>query len=167
MNQLHDAEAGNIVPEQRDVGAIGGDPLPPPPPVGAPVRQNPANVNIVNEYNSFNLTNMTPHIAAKWKTSETLLDDFCKFKWSCQRILIWAGPDGEDIYENFNFLPNQKYDVDYVLRRFEEFCKPICNFHMARFKLSKVSQHNEESVDVLYNRILKIARQCKFPDMDD
>ena len=181
MNQLHDAEAGNIVPEQRDISAIGGDPLPPPP----PVRQDPANVNIVNEYNSFNLTNVTPPMAPKWKKSETLLDDFHKFKQSCQRIfdgpmchitsgkvktsmlLIWAGPDGEDIYKNFNLLPNQKCDVDYVLRRFKEFCKPICNFCMARFIFSKVSQHNGESVDVFYNRILKIARQCKFPDMDD
>ena len=76
--------------------------------------------------------------------------------------LSGAGPDGEDIYKNFNLLPNQKYDVDYVLRRFEEFCEPICNFRMARFKFSKVSQHNGESVDVFYNRILKIARQCEF-----
>ena len=32
MNQLNDAETGNIVAEQRDVGAIGDEPLPPPPP---------------------------------------------------------------------------------------------------------------------------------------
>ena len=84
MNQLHDAEAGNIVPEQGDVSAIGGEPIPSPPPVGAPARQDAANVNIVNEYNSFNLTNVTPPIVPKWKTSKTLLDDFHKFKWSCQ-----------------------------------------------------------------------------------
>ena len=57
--------------------------------------------------------------------------------------------------------------MDYVLRRFEEFCEPICNFQMAHFKFVKVHQHNGESVDVFYNRILKIARQCKFPDLDD
>ena len=81
MNQLHDAKAGNIVPEQGlgDISAIGGEHLPPPPPAGVP-RQDPANVNIVNEYNSFNLTNVTPPIAPKWKTSETLLDDFHKFQ---------------------------------------------------------------------------------------
>ena len=81
INQLHDAKAGNIVPEQGsgDVGAIGGEPLPPPPPAGVP-RQDPANINIVNEYNSFNLANVTPPIAPKWKTTDTLLDDFHKFK---------------------------------------------------------------------------------------
>ena len=57
MNQLHDAEAGNTVPE----GATGGQAnVIPPPPTGVPLplppRQDPANVNIVNEYNSFNLT---------------------------------------------------------------------------------------------------------------
>ena len=77
-------------------------------------------------------------------------------------LLIWAGPDGEDIYENFNLLPHQKYDVDYVLRRFEEFCEPIFNFRMAWFKFSKVYQYSGETIDVFYNRILKIARQCEF-----
>ena len=86
MNQLNDAEAGNvgnIVPEEGDVSAIGGEPLSSPPPPPAAVRQDPANVNIVNEYNLFNLTNVTPPIAPKWKMSDTLLDDFCKFKCSC------------------------------------------------------------------------------------
>ena len=85
MNQLNDAETGNVdTPEQ--FGATGGFPvvnepvLPPPPP-----KQEP-NVNIVNEYNSFNLANVTPPIPPKWKTSDTLLDDFHKFRRSCQHI---------------------------------------------------------------------------------
>ena len=76
MNQLNDAEAGNvgnIVLEQGDVSAIGGEPLSPPPPASVPpVRQDPANVHIVNEYNSFNLANVTLPIAPNWKMSETL-----------------------------------------------------------------------------------------------
>ena len=143
------------------------------------------NVNIVNEYNLFNLANVTPPIAPKWKTSDTLLDDFHKFKWSCQRIfggpmchitsgkvktsilLIWAGLDGEDIYENFNLPPHLRHDVDHVFQQFKEFCEPICNFRMARFKFSKVHQYNGESINVFYNCILKIARQCEFPDMEN
>ena len=82
-------------------------------------------------------------------------------------LLIWAGPDGEDIYNNFNLPPHLRHDVDHVFKQFEEFCELICNFRMARFKFSKVHQYNGESVDVFFNRILKIARQCEFPDMDD
>ena len=82
-------------------------------------------------------------------------------------LLIWAGPDCEDIYENFNLPPHLKHDVDHVFQWFKEFCEPICNFRMARFKFSKVHQYNGELIDVFYNCILKIARQCEFPDMND
>ena len=73
-------------------------------------------------------------------------------------LLIWAGPDGEDIYENFNLPPHLKHDVDHVFQQSKEFCEPICNFRMARFKFSKVPQYNGELIDVFYNHILKIAR---------
>ena len=74
---------------QNGATAGAGAEAPPllPPPTGvppAPGHGEPANVNIVHEYNSFNLTNVTPPVAPKWKTSETLLDDFHKFKHSCQ-----------------------------------------------------------------------------------
>ena len=36
---------------------------------------NPANVQIVNEYNSFNLANITPPVAPKWKQPDNLLDE--------------------------------------------------------------------------------------------
>ena len=58
--------------EQGDVSAIGGEPLSPPPLPPAAVRQDPANVNIVNESNSFNLANVTPPIPPKWKMNDTL-----------------------------------------------------------------------------------------------
>ena len=118
----------------------------------------------MNEYNSFNLTNVTPPVPSKWKSGDTLLDDFHKFRRSCQCIfdgpmchitsgkvktsmlLIWAGPDGEDIYENFNLPPHLRHDVDHVFKQFEEFCEPLCNFRMARFKFSKVHQYNESQL---------------------
>ena len=181
MNQLNNAKTDNAdTPEQS--GATGGFPepvLPPPPP-----KQEP-NMNIVNEYNSFNLANITPPIPPKWKTSDTLLDDFCKFRRSCQCIfdgsmyritsgkvktsmlLIWAGLDGEDIYENFNLPMHQRYDVDFVLNKFEAFCEPICNFRIACFKFSKVHQYQGESIDVFYNCILKVAKQCEFSNIDE
>ena len=172
----------NQFPDGQEQGAVGGL-LPEVTPPVNPV--NPANFQIVNEYNSFNLANIMPPIAPKWKQPENLLDEFRKFKCSCLHIfdgpmchissgkvktsmlLIWAGPDGEDIYDNFNLLLHQANDVDYVLQCFEEFCEPICNFRVARFKFTKVSQCQGENIDTFYSRILKLAHQCKFSDMNE
>ena len=160
--------------KQQEQGVVGGHPPQGVPPVN-PV--NLANFQIVNEYNSFNLANITPPIAPRWKQPDNLLDEFRKFKRSCLHIfdspmchissgkvktsmlLIWAGPDGEDIYDNFNLQLHQANDVNYILQCFEEFCEPICNFRVAQFKFTKV--------DTFYNRILKLAHQCNFSDMNE
>ena len=60
---------------EQEQGALGGHP---PATTGPP--GSPANVQIVNEYNSFNLANITPPIAPKWKQPDNLLDEFQKFK---------------------------------------------------------------------------------------
>ena len=132
MNLLNEAKEGNIS-VTGEQGATGGSAPTPPPRVPT---NDPANVQIVNEFNSFNLQNITPPIAPKWKHSETLLDEYHKFKCSCQRIfdgpmchiksgkvktsmfLIWASPDGEDIYESFNLLPHQANDIELVMQHF-------------------------------------------------
>ena len=137
-NERRDAHARQFINQFQEVheeeqGAVGGQ-APSQVSVQPVNPANPANVQIVNEYNSFNLANITPPIAPKWKHPDNLLDEFHKFKWSCQRIfdgpmchirsgkvktsmlLIWAGPDGEDIYDNFNLPPHLANDVDHVLQ---------------------------------------------------
>ena len=167
----------------QEQGAVGGCP---PEVVDPQVNSaNLANFQIVNEYNSFNLANITPPIALKWKQPDNLLDKFRKFKQYFQCIfdgpmchissgkvktsmlLIWGGPDGEDIYDNFNLPPHQVNNVDYVLQCFEEFCESICNFRAARFKFTKVSQCQGENINTFYDRILNLAHQCEFLDMNE
>ena len=99
-----------------------------------------------DEYNQFNLQNINAQTPTKWKNNENILEDFKKFKRSCMCIfdgpmayinngrvkmnmfLIWAGPDGEDIYENLQLPPSQQYNLDAVFKAFERYCEPICNF---------------------------------------
>ena len=137
-----------------------------PPPQPLPVHQaippqiqpanNPANPVIMNEYTSFNLASVTPPVAPKWENNEFILDKYHKFQCSCRMIfdrpmahinsgkvktnmfLIWAGPDGQDIYSNFNLTATQCHDIDYAMQWFEEFCTPIWNFRAAHFKFTKV-----------------------------
>ena len=53
-------------------------------------------------------------------------------------FLIWCGPDGEDICDNFELEEDEMYDIDYIMEQFELYCEPICNFHAARYVLSGV-----------------------------
>ena len=151
LANLNDVETGHLsmVNETGDTLGAGGG-LPPQTPPPQPWQDQ---VHFVNEYNSFNLANITPPITPKWKQPDNLLEEFRKLKCSCMRIfdvpmchitsgkvktnmlLIWAGPDGEGIYDSFNLRPDQANDVGHVLQRFEDFCEPICNFRAAQIQV--------------------------------
>ena len=81
-----------------------------------------ANPRVIQQFQqdySFNLTGIVPPQPPKWKQVDHLYEDFKKFKRSCTHVfdgpmahvsekvkvnmlLLWCGPDGEDIYEGFN-----------------------------------------------------------------
>ena len=79
-------------------------------------------------------------------------------------FLIWCGPDGEDICDNFEFTDDEMYYIDYVMEQFELYCEPICNFHAARYKFHQVSQRENEMMNAFYHCIQKLCVQCQFSD---
>ena len=81
-------------------------------------------------------------------------------------FLIWAGPDAKDIPENLQLFLSQQYNLDAVLKAFERYCKPICNFCTARFKFRSIKQHETETNNTFYHHILCLARQCQFDNID-
>ena len=81
-------------------------------------------------------------------------------------LLIWAGPDVKDIYENLNPSSSQQYNLDAVLEAFERYCKLICNYHAARSKFRSIKQHETETINTLYHHILCLARQCQSYNID-
>ena len=82
-------------------------------------------------------------------------------------LLLWCGPDGEDIYEGFNLDVHQLYDLELIWSLFDKHCKPICNFCAARWKFRTVAQAPSETIDTFYNRILKLAKQCQFEPAEE
>ena len=84
-------------------------------------------------YASFNLQNINALVPPKWKHNDHILEEYKKLCHSCQRIfdgpmahvtnskvktnmfLIWCGPDGEDICDNFELTEDEMYDIDYVM----------------------------------------------------
>ena len=104
-------------------------------------------------------------ILVKW-IFDGLMCHITNGKVKTSMLLIWASSDGEDIYGSFNLPPHQANAVQHVLQQFEEFCEPICNFRAARFKFTKVSQQQGEAINTFYNRMLKLAQQCEFSDIN-
>ena len=139
---------------------------------------------MVDKYNYFNLQNIKAPVPPKWKDNENILEDFKKFKHSCfcifdgpmvhitngkvktNMFLIWARPDGEDIYENLRLPSNQQYDMRIIFEAFERYCEPICNFCAARFKFRSVRQQDGETINTFYHHILRLARQCQFENIN-
>ena len=138
-----------------------------------------------DEYNQFNLQNINAPTPPKWKNNENILEDFKKFKRSFMCIfdgpmahitndkvkttmfLIWAGPDAEDIYENLHLSSSQQYNLNAVLKAFERYNKPICNFRVARFKFRSIRQKDTETINTFYHPILHLAKQCQFDNIDE
>ena len=75
-------------------------------------------------------------------------------------FLIWAGPDGEDTYENLQLSSAQQFNINAVFEAFERYCELMCNFRAARFKLQNVCQHEGETINTFYHCILKLGKQC-------
>ena len=82
-------------------------------------------------------------------------------------FLIWCGPDGEDIYNNFELTDDEMYNIDYVMEQFELYCEPICNFCATRYKFCQVFQRENEMMNTFYHHIQKLCVQCQFSDDEE
>ena len=120
----------------------------------ADANENAQSPRVIQQFQhdySFNLTGIVPPQPPKWKQVNHLYKDFKKFKRSCTHVfdgpmahvsekgkvnmlLLWCGPDGEDIYEGFNLDVHQQYDLELIWSLFDKHCEPICNFRAARWK---------------------------------
>ena len=82
-------------------------------------------------------------------------------------LLLWCGPDGEDIYEGFNLDVHHQYNLDLIWAFFYHHCEPICNFWAAKWKFRTVSQTPSGTLDTFYNRIFKLSKQCQFEPAEE
>ena len=147
-------------------------------------QANPRVIQQFQQNYSFNLTGIVPPQPPKWKQVDHFYKDFKKFKRSCTHVfngpmahisekvkvnmlLLWCGPDREDIYKGFNLKVHQQYDLELIWSLFDKHCEPICNFHAVRWKFRTLAQAPSETLDTFYNRIVKLAKQCQFEPMEE
>ena len=82
-------------------------------------------------------------------------------------LLIWCGPEGEDIFDNSELEEDEMYNIYHIMQQFEFYCEPICNFHAARCKFRQVSQRENEMTTTFYHHIQKLCEQCQFSDNEE
>ena len=64
--------------------------------------------------------------------------------------------------------PHQANDANYMYYRgLKNFANPSVTSEQPDLNLPKVSQWQGENIDTFYNRILKVARQCEFSDINE
>ena len=133
---------------------------------------------------SFNLTGIALPQPPRWRQAEHLYDEFKKFRRSCTGIfegpmahvsekvkvnmlLLWCGPDSEDIFDGFELDEEHKYDLELIWSLFDKHCEPICNLRAVRWKFRSVSQASNETLDTFYNWISKLVKQCQFDPLEE
>ena len=184
--QVRHDEARRRLQHERRQATI-HNPLTPDPEQEQFENADETNLRVVQQFQhdySFNLTGIVPPQPPKWKQVDHLYEDFKKFKRSCTCVfdgpmahvsekvkvnvlLLWCGPDGEDIYESFNLNVHQQYDLELIWSLFHKHCEPIHNFRAARWKFRTVAQAPSETLDTFYNRIFKLAKQCQFEPTEE
>ena len=132
------------------------NPLPLPQPVHQQQAQvpeqiaNPPNPVIMNEYNSFNLANVTPPVAPKWK----IMNSF------------WMGIASYNILAGWSLMDPWWYDINMLCNVSKSFVLLYVTFELLGLSYQR-SIKPGETINTFYNRILKICNQYEFSDPDE
>ena len=89
-------------------------------------------------------------------------------------LLLWIGRHGIDFHNSRTWNnPEDKHKLDAVWKKFSDHIErerererePKVNAYLARFQLSQLKQHSDESVGDFIARYRVAAAKCKFADI--
>lgn len=82
-------------------------------------------------------------------------------------ILLWMGPRGVEIYDNWKHLTEaKKQQPKEVWESFATYFEPKSNYRLARFQLRDMKQQEGESADEFLTRLTAQAHKCHFSNND-
>ena len=82
-------------------------------------------------------------------------------------LLHCAGPDAQEIHEQFVFTAEESADdYEIVLGKFKDYCHPRKNTVYERYRLWTRDQNQGESVDQWVKELRLKARSCEFKDQE-
>ena len=84
-------------------------------------------------------------------------------KEKVSHILLWMGPQGVEIFDNFTSLSDDdKDDPEKVWDAFEKYFEPKSNYRLCRFQLRDMKQQANEPIDSFVTRLRAVASKCQY-----
>lgn len=114
---------------------------------------------------------MAGNLAENWKRWHQKFDIFMEatekntkpVKQQVSIFLNLIGDEALGVYNTFSFeTPEEKNDINEVIKRFEDFCKPRKNIVFDRYKFFSRSQGSTETVDAFVTELKHLASSCEF-----
>ena len=81
-------------------------------------------------------------------------------------LLLAVGEEGLQQYNSWNLNQEDQQKPDVIFKRFLEQLEPPENYRIARLKLSKYQQRQDESIDEFATRCKLQAQKCEFSDSE-
>ena len=116
-----------------------------------------------------------PDVAPRWTRWEKEFRTYfiaCEIKKKPKEVQVaillnCAGPEAQEVHEQFTFeTDDERKDVDKVLEKFGEYCRPRKHVVFERYKFWCRDQQGEESVDKWVKDLRTIANNCEFGDQE-
>lgn len=103
------------------------------------------------------------HVEFTFKGPLASSDDKDKTGW----LGMWIGQQGREIYKTFVFEGHQADDPAVVLKKLEDYVKPLKNKRVARYKAHQRRQQEGETFDNFVKDLRILLMDCEFADNND
>ena len=77
-------------------------------------------------------------------------------------ILLWMGPKGVEIFDNWKITEEEKGNPTTVWASFSNYFEPKSNYRLVRFQLRDIHQNTNEKIDSFLTRLNGVASKCNF-----
>ena len=77
-------------------------------------------------------------------------------------ILLWMGPKGVEIFDNWKITEEEKDNPTTEWASFSNYFEPKSNYRLARFQLRDMRQNTNEKIDSFLTRLNGVASKCNF-----
>ncbi|KAK3766160.1 hypothetical protein RRG08_005207 [Elysia crispata] len=88
-------------------------------------------------------------------------------KEKCAAFLYIIGRKGREIYNTWTIEETDQDKIEVLFNKFDTFCKPKHNVTSERYKFNTSIQQEHETLDEFVTELTRLAKQCKFENLEE